>query len=399
MSDPLRVAVLPDFREEGWPSMDRVADELLRHLARDHHMHVDAMAVRPPFQRRATRVAPGSLSVKIDRGLNRFLDYPRHLSAWTRQFDVFHVVDHSYAQLVHRLPAERTVVTCHDLDTFRSVLRPCDTRRSWAFRAMTRRVLDGLRRAAFVTCDTSAVRDELVREAGLSAARVGVVPVGVTDVFTAKSDAVADRVADTHLGPRDAALEVLHVGGVAARKRIDVLLASVAAAGPRVPRVRLIHVGEPFAPDHVELIRTLGIEDRVRSLAAVDDRVLAAIYRRAALVLVPSEREGFGLPVVEGLASGTPVVASDIPVLREVGGSTTSFCAVGDVRAWTESLVTLLEERDQQPQSWAMRRDDGVRWAARFSWAGFARALVGIYQDLARTSGLPHRRESLACPA
>ena len=55
---------------------------------------------------------------------NRLIDYPRHVSGLRDQYDVFHVVDHSYSQLLHRLPPERTVVTCHDLDTFRSVLQP-----------------------------------------------------------------------------------------------------------------------------------------------------------------------------------------------------------------------------------------------------------------------------------
>ena len=60
--------------------------------------------------------------------------------------------------------------------------------------------------------------------------------------------------------------------------------------------------------------------DAIVVLPFVDRATLAAVYRRAALALLPSEREGFGLPLVEALACGTPVVASDIPVLREVGG-------------------------------------------------------------------------------
>ena len=59
-----------------------------------------------------------------DRLLNRFVNYPRYLRQHASEFDVFHIVDHSYAQLVHELPAARTVVTCHDLDTFRCLLDP-----------------------------------------------------------------------------------------------------------------------------------------------------------------------------------------------------------------------------------------------------------------------------------
>ena len=63
----------------------------------------------------------------------------------------------------------------------------------------------------------------------------------------------------------------------------------------------------------------------------LDRDELADLYRRAALVLLPSDREGFGLPVVEAMACGTPVVASDIPALREIGGDAAAYCAPGDV--------------------------------------------------------------------
>ena len=396
LDDPLRVAVLPDFREEGWPSMDRVADELLRGLTHRHAARVHAVVVRPPFRSRAARVCNRPLTVNVDRGLNRFVDYPRHLARQARLFDVFHVVDHSYAQLVHRVPAERTVVTCHDLDAFRAVLAPGDERRSWPFRVVTRHVLDGLRRAARVTCDTCVVRDELVGRLGLRPDKVAVVPVGVSDVFLVAPDDEADRTATRLLGSPSDRIELLHVGGVGPRKRLDVLLACVARVGAHVPNLHLVHVGEPLTTAQTWHLSELGLTDRVTSLVGIDDAVLSAIYRRAALVLVPSEREGFGLPVAESLASGTPVVASDLPVLREVGGSAVAYCPVGDLPAWTRTVLALLGERTQSPERWADRREHGARWAMQFTWARFADRFAAIYDDLARACAVVDRSVSAA---
>src|SRR5262245_33113191 len=74
--------------------------------------------IRPRMAIRFSRLE-GTRGQVADRLVNRFWDYPRHLRRTKVDADVFHVADHSYAQLVHVLPAERTIVTCHDIDTFR----------------------------------------------------------------------------------------------------------------------------------------------------------------------------------------------------------------------------------------------------------------------------------------
>jgi glycosyltransferase involved in cell wall biosynthesis len=110
--------------------------------------------------------------------------------------------------------------------------------------------------------------------------------------------------------------------------------------------------------------------------------VLAAVYRRASLVLQPSEAEGFGLPVVEALACGASVVASDIPALRETGGDAPVYRAVGDVSAWAEAALTLLDERRQLALSWVERRERGLARARIYSWENHASQLAAIYREV-----------------
>lgn len=385
MSHPLRVAVLPDFREEGWPSMDRVADELLRRLARDPRVQVRSLC--PPFTHRATRLVGGRFATNVDRGLNRLLDYPAHAGRLAADFDVFHVVDHSYAQLVHRLPADRTIVTCHDLDTFRSVLAPANEPRSALFTAMTRHILRGLTRAALVTCDTSAVRSELIETGLVRPDRAVVVPIGVDVVFSHVPDGDADAAAAALLaspaGTPAGTIDLLHVGSVAPRKRIDVLLECFAALSRAIRGLRLIRVGGAFTLDQQRQVDRLGVGDRILVMPSVSDRTLAALYRHAAVTVLPSAREGFGLPVVESLACGTPVVASDLPVLREVGGAAVEYCAPGDVQAWIGSVLRLLDERSAAPHTWTARQARGTDWAARYTWSRFADRMTTLYLELA----------------
>src|SRR5437867_4328058 len=129
-----RLAILSDFSEEQWPSMDLVAQMLLVHLERFHSQAITATRVCAPFRRRFTRLGNSSRLVTADRFLNRWRDYPRFVEQLDGSFDLYHVVDHSYSHLLHNLPSRRAIVTCHDLDAFRCLIEPNQEHRSKLFR-------------------------------------------------------------------------------------------------------------------------------------------------------------------------------------------------------------------------------------------------------------------------
>jgi glycosyltransferase involved in cell wall biosynthesis len=388
--DPTRlpkVGIICDFREEDWPSMDLVASQLFHHLQNEHSHQLTAKQLCPPFHRRLTNIQTGAgKRFNIDRFLNRFWDYPRFLQRQVNEFDLFHLVDHSYAQMLHQLPAERTVVNCHDLDTFRCLLDPVSEQRSIFFRQMMQRSLSGFKKAARVTCVSEATRNELLATGIVSADRVVVVPNGVHPAFSLEVDFEADEALAELIGDSSPdVIEILHVGSTIPRKRIDVLikiLAQLQSARDLSARVRLLRVGGPFTKEQLALADQFQVRELIPILPRVDTRVLAAAYRRVALVLQPSEREGFGLPVIEALACGTQVIASDLPVLREVGSDAVTFCPVGDVDRWTSAIVEALLAQRDNPESWSARIDQGIAQAAKFSWTEYARKMVALYQEL-----------------
>jgi glycosyltransferase involved in cell wall biosynthesis len=387
--NPLRVAIIADYLEEGWPSMDLVADMLFDRLQREHAATIAPSLVRPTMRRRAGRL-PGAWRTTwvrgVDRLANRLWDYPRIASGLADRFDLFHIVDHSYAQLVHRLPAARTIVTCHDLDTFRSVLDPAFEPRSAVFRAMTRHILDGLLAAGHVACDSYATRDALVAKTAIATARTTVVPNGPHPSCTPEAEPSADIDAARLLGLRGQFVDLLHVGSTIARKRIDVLLRIFDSLRGAHRQLRLVRVGGPFTAPQQALVRELGLAEAVIVLPTLDRSTLAAVYRRCALLLMPSEREGFGLPVLEALACGTPVVASDVAALREVGGYAVAYCPLNDIEAWHLTVTRLLDERSQQLAQWTLRREAGIRRAAAFSWSRYASDVAAIYARMAAAS-------------
>jgi len=125
------------------------------------------------------------------------------------------------------------------------------------------------------------------------------------------------------------------------------------------------------------------VEGSIVTTPFLEPAVLAALYRRASLVLMPSEAEGFGLPLVEAMACGTPAIASDIPALREVGAEAAVYCAVGDLPAWSATLAAMLLERSTEPARWAERRAAAIRQAAHFSWAEYADQCAAVYREIA----------------
>lgn len=380
----LRVAIVADLLEERWPSMDLTADMLLRHLGGGAFPDIEAVRLRPPLVRRLTRVPglPRRFKADLrDRVLNRFWDYPRWLQRVRDDFDVFHVIDHSYAHLVHVLPAARTVVTCHDTDAFLALLEP-GRMASGLPKALARRIRTGLQKAARVACDSSVTCEELRRFRLLPDDRMVVVHLGVDPACSPLADEAADRAIDRLVGASDdVTVDLLHVGSTIPRKRVDLLLRIVAAVKARRPRVRLLKAGGGFTDEQRDLVRSLGLEGDVVALPFLDSADLAALYRRAALVLVTSEREGFGLPVIEAMACGTPVLATDLPVLREVGGGAAVYAALGDIDGWRDAVLQLLEERaDRSLQDFGRR--SRLEQASRFRWDRQAAAMAAIYREL-----------------
>jgi glycosyltransferase involved in cell wall biosynthesis len=369
--EPLRAGVVCDLAEERWPSMDLVADQLVRALPAVPNAEVEPVRIQPTlpgWPRSLARTLGVQSVVNASRYLDRHRRYPRWLRRNRPPCDVYHVVDHTYAHLVHELPAARTIVTCHDVDAFRCLIDPEREPRSAMFRAMTTRVLDGLRRAALVTCDSEATRNALISQ-GLRDDPLPVVPLGVHPAFTP--------------GPAGAAVGdppvLLHVGSTISRKRIDVLLDVVAQLRAGAPALRLIRVGGAFTAEQAARVRALDLGSAITVMPVLKPTELANLYRRATLVLLPSDAEGFGLPVVEAMACGTPVVVSNLAVLREVGGSAASYAPVGDVAAWVRAIRALLAERAEWPDRWAVRRETAVRQASGFTWDRYAARMAELY--------------------
>ncbi len=241
---------------------------------------------------------------------------------------------------------------------------------------------------------SGAAAQGIQRYLGISAGRLRVVHEAADPVFgTAEPSVEREReVRACYKLPADLPL-LLYVGGLSPHKNLGALIVAFAriagprAGGDRVP-AHLVLVGETvrevFHSCYLELreqVRSLDLDDRVTFAGYVPDADLVHLYRTAACLVLPSRDEGFGLPVVEAMACGRPVVASRAGALPEVLGDAGLLVDPDDTETFAEALRRILDN----PSLAADLGARGAGRAAELSWSTAALKLLAIFDAVAPT--------------
>ncbi|MDO3645959.1 glycosyltransferase family 4 protein [Nocardia mangyaensis] len=303
------------------------------------------------------------------------------LSARTQDFDVVHdnqCLGHGLLDIAARLPLVATVH--HPITRDRAVdlaaapwRRKLFVRRWYGFLGMQQRVAQRI--PDLITVSSSSAAD-IAADFAVAPQQLHTVPLGV--------DTTLFRPRET---PRVRGRIVAVASADKPLKGIAHLLKAVARLRPtHEVELRLVARLEPNGPTE-KLIAELGIADIVTPVSGVSDEQLAELLASAELACIPSMYEGFSLPAVEAMASGTPLVASRAGALPEVVGECAALVEPGDVDALTRVLGELLTDPGRRDRMGAAGRE---RVLALFSWAAVAARTVEVYQRaIARRSPTP----------
>lgn len=248
----------------------------------------------------------------------------------------------------HVLPAHKhQIVTVHDL---RPYFYPDSSVQSLYFHRLLPKAL---KRCEGVLTVSETSRQMLIEIYGLAESRVRVVPNAITISHAARSPEVGSCSSSTEEE------FLLMVGASWAHKNADELLRMHHHWAKRF-RLKIVAGEGPYLSQLQSLAAELGLLDRVDFFSALSEAALQSLYARSAALVYPSKMEGFGLPPLEALSYGKPVIVSDIAIFREMYGSFPHYVSLGNEASWGH-VFSELQEPDLD------YIDRAVRYAAGFS--------------------------------
>jgi glycosyltransferase involved in cell wall biosynthesis len=283
--------------------------------------------------------------------------------------ELYHATEHLLMPLRH-VP---TVLTVHDL-IFHLFPQHHKRLNYWYLNAAMPLYCH---RAKAIIAVSQATKRDLVRIYGLDPAKITVVHEAAAPHFTPALPAQVAQVRARYALPNQ---YLLHVGTIEPRKNLNRLLEAVHRLREAGEDVHLVVVGSKgwLYQGFFQRLEELDLEDAVQLPGYIPDADLPAVYSGASSVVVPSLYEGFGLPLLEAMSCGAPVVCSNASSLPEVGGDAARYFDPTDVPAMADAILTVW--RDEALRE-AMRQR-GLARAAQFSWAQAAEETQIVYEQV-----------------
>jgi glycosyltransferase involved in cell wall biosynthesis len=268
----------------------------------------------------------------------------------------------------------RTVVTFHDM-TFFLFPQYHTLPKRFFFRFFIRA---SSRKAVALIADSESTRQDAIRLVGVSAEKIFTAQLGVTQEFRPiRDETILQQTRQKYQLPEHF---LLYVGTIEPRKNLPTLLQAYAAVADQMSAHRLVVVGLKGW-----MVRNIGqnsgqlkISDKVHFTGYVEQPDLPVIYNLADVFVYPSVYEGFGLPVLEAMACGTPVITSNVSSLPEIVGDAGVLLAPNDTQALGRSMLELINDPIQRQRLSIM----GQERAAAFSWKRTAEKTIAVYRHV-----------------
>jgi glycosyltransferase involved in cell wall biosynthesis len=372
----MKVTIFADLKAEKRVSMDVYSDNLFKHLVKIYSAQNNFSLFRGPMY-------SSSISILVERVLDkssflgkrisRYILYT--MSAKKSKNEINHITDHAF--LVHFLNPKNTVVTCHDLIPLvmdrmygRSALSPLGKK-------IYKYNLSGILKAKRVIAVSESTKRDLIKYLKCNEENIIVVYSGVDSRFK-KEKELGDLEEIKRKYNLPDSKYLLHVGNCNWYKNIPGILHSLKMLLSKDIDIILIKVGEQFTKEQKELINELGLNERIYHLGLLSDEELILVHKLASVLIYPSLYEGFGFPVLEAMACGTPIVASKVASLPEIVDRAGLLVDPNSSKEIFEAIYGILSNNDLR----VGLISQGLRRAEIFTWEKTAEQTFKIYEEV-----------------
>jgi glycosyltransferase involved in cell wall biosynthesis len=358
----LQICWLPTPPEAGYHSMDRYWRDLdrVKKQAGVNDLLFSSLLTGPPTETRAAS--------RWRRAAAKYAIYPLR-SLFTKPMSIFHLLDHSHAHVLRFLGNKgKKIATVHDLAPLRDAagLTAGQLKRF-------RHGVEALRRADLILTDSNFTADDVKQVLGSDAPPIRRLLLGV-DNQGFSPPRLFSKDENYSVGAN-----VLCVGSNDRRKNLQVLPDVFEIITRELGPFNFIRVGPLLEPNIRERLKRQCPQVKVTELSDLGEDELVAVYQTADLLFFPSVLEGFGFPVIEAMAAGTPVVASNASSIPEVGGGAALYFEPTDVHTAAKLIIRVLTDVDLAGEL----RSKGRERALQLDWKEHLSQLVGHYRALA----------------
>ena len=297
---------------------------------------------------------------------------PLPIEQFTGPLDLFHATDFV---LPPTRPQTRTLLTVHDLSYIKTPETAAPRLRAYLERVVPR----SLRQADHILADSQATKDDLLTHYSVDAQKVTVLLSGVSDNFRPVDDAERLQAVRQRYELDDRPY-IFSIGTVQPRKNYPRLVRAVKRLRDHGHDLQLVIAGgRGWLEDETHrTIRDIDMSSHVRLIGFARDEDIAALYSGAIVTAFVSLYEGFGLPVLESMACGTPVVTSNVSSLPEVAGDVAPMVNPRDDIEIADALARVISDKSYHDQL----RERGLDHVRRFTWERAARQLLDVYDQV-----------------
>jgi glycosyltransferase involved in cell wall biosynthesis len=297
------------------------------------------------------------------------LDLPLPVEWFTGPAELFH----SPNFILPPTRRVKTLLTVHDLSFLRHPQGAVDKLRRWLEQVVPR----SLRRADHVLADSESTRQDLIDIYHLAPDKISVIGAGVEERFQPiTASAILDHVRRRYNLPDRF---VLGLGTLEPRKNYTGLIQAYSQSPVRASHHLVIAGGKGWLYDEIFATAAASpARERIHFIGFVQDEDLPALYSLADIFAYPSHYEGFGIPVIEAMACGTPVVCADNSCLPEVAGQSALQINAADIPGLADALQQLAADQTLRQRA----IEEGLRQVQKFTWPAAAKRLLDVYHRL-----------------